>query len=73
MWWDLKLDFVICKSKYNFNKLLIVISSTSGTEEVFSTLNLDHHQISTTWNRALAFAVRTSPVQQFGIGFGVGW
>lgn len=36
-------------------------------------MEIDHHQISATWNRALVFFSRTSPLQQFGIGFSVGW
>lgn len=36
-------------------------------------MRIDHHQASETWNRALALAVHSSPVQQFGISFGIGW
>lgn len=42
-------------------------------EEVISSLRIDRGQMSNTWNKALAIAVHSSPVQQFGIGFGVGW
>ncbi len=42
-------------------------------EEVISSLRIDRAQMSSTWNKALAIAVHSSPVQQFGIGFGVGW
>ena len=45
----------------------------AGTDDVMSSVHVDHHQLSETWNRALAFAVQTTPFQQFGIGFGVGW
>lgn len=41
-----------------------------GTEEV---MEIDHHQVSETWRRALGLAVHSSPVQQFGISFGIGW
>lgn len=36
-------------------------------------MQIDHHQASETWNRALALAVNSSPVKQFGISFGIGW
>ena len=44
-----------------------------GADDVMSSLRVDRHRMTETWNRAVAFAVQTSPVQQFGIGFGVGW
>lgn len=42
-------------------------------DEAGDLMRIDHHQASETWNRALALAVHSSPVQQFGISFGIGW
>ncbi|XP_064394759.1 FUN14 domain-containing protein 1-like [Halichondria panicea] len=42
-------------------------------DEVISSLRIDRALMSNTLNRAMMFAVHTSPVRQFGIGFGVGW
>ena len=50
-----------------------MLVTCAGAEEVLSSLQFDREQMSSTWNRALAFAVRSSPIKQFGIGFGIGW
>ena len=36
-------------------------------------MQIDHHQVSETWNKALSLALHSSPVKQFGISFGIGW
>lgn len=41
--------------------------------DVFSSVHVDRVQMSAVWNRALLIALHTSPIKQFGIGFGVGW
>ena len=76
-----RIDDELVESKLNFIPHSIsplklekfVVYFASGTDDVMSSLHVDHHQLSETWNRALAFAVQTTPIQQFGIGFGVGW
>lgn len=50
--------------------ILLTRCVISEAEEV---MQIDHHQVSETWNKALALAVHSSPVQQFGISFGIGW
>ena len=45
----------------------------AGANGVISSLHIDHQQMAETWNRMLMFAIKTSPVKQFGLGFGVGW
>lgn len=42
-------------------------------DDVISSVHLNQHQLSAAWRRALVLAVHTSPVKQFGIGFGIGW
>ena len=42
----------------------------AGVEEV---MEVDREQVTETWRKALALAVHSSPVQQFGISFGIGW
>lgn len=59
--------------RLDLSVLPLSILGPTGADEVLSSVRIDHHQISETWSRALAFAVRTTPIQQFGIGFGVGW
>lgn len=48
-------------------------SSIAGAEEVISSLEVDRHQVNRTWNTVVTYAIRSSPIQQFGISFGVGW
>ena len=50
--------------------LLILTCCCAEVDEV---MEIDHHQVSQTWRRALALAVHSSPLQQFGISFGIGW
>lgn len=38
-----------------------------------SSVQFDRQQLTTTWRRAVVFAVHTSPIKQFGIGLGIGW
>lgn len=42
----------------------------SGMEEV---MEIDHDQVTQTWRKALALALHSSPLQQFGVSFGIGW
>lgn len=46
------------------------MSYGSEAEEV---MQIDHHQVSETWKKALALAIHSSPAKQFGISFGIGW
>lgn len=36
-------------------------------------MTVDQQRLQTVWQTALSYAVHSSPIQQFGIGFGVGW
>ena len=42
-------------------------------DDVVSSIRVDREQMSAVWNRALLLVLHTTPLQQFGIGFGVGW
>ena len=42
-------------------------------DEVLSSVRVDRDQVATTYNEVLTLALRSSPVQQFGVSFGVGW
>ena len=77
-----RIDEELVESKSNFTPYSVsspqlawiyLLLCVLGTDDVMSSVRVDHHQLSETWNRALAFAVQTTPIQQFGIGFGVGW
>ena len=46
---------------------------SSEVEDVVSTIHVDRDQMSAVWNQALVTALHTTPLKQFGIGFGVGW
>ena len=45
----------------------------SEVTDALETLTVDQQRLQTLWQTALTYAVRSSPIQQFGIGFGVGW
>lgn len=42
-------------------------------DDVVSSIHVDREQMSAVWNWATVSALRTTPIKQFGIGFGVGW
>ena len=50
-----------------------LLSICAEADDVISSVHLNRHQLSTAWRRALVLAMHTSPVKQFGIGFGIGW
>lgn len=43
-----------------------------GTE-MLDAIQIDRHRLQVVQRRLFALAVRSSPAQQFGIGFGIGW
>ena len=45
----------------------------SEVTDALETVTVDQQRLQTVLQTALSFAVRSSPIQQFGIGFGVGW
>ena len=47
--------------------------TSTGADDVISSVQFDRQQLTTTWRKAVVFAVHTSPIKQFGIGFGIGW
>lgn len=52
---------------------LSLLGATTGADDVMSSVQFDRQQLTTTWRRAVVFAVHTSPIKQFGIGLGIGW
>ena len=56
-----------------FHHPLSLLGASTGADDVISSVQFDRQQLTTTWRRAVVFAVHTSPVKQFGIGFGIGW
>ena len=42
-------------------------------DDVVSSIQVDREQMNAVWNRAMVTALHTTPLKQFGIGFGVGW
>lgn len=45
----------------------------SEVTDALETVTIDQQSVQRLWQTALTYAVRSSPIQQFGIGFGVGW
>ena len=56
-----------------FHHPLSLLGASTGADDVISSVQFDRQQLTTTWRRAVVFAMHTSPVKQFGIGFGIGW
>lgn len=54
-------------------RLIPDINLPAEVDDVVSSVRVDREQMSAVWNRALLLALGTTPLQQFGIGFGVGW
>lgn len=42
-------------------------------DEVLTSVHLDRQQMHQAWNRATTLLLRQTPLQQFGVGFGIGW
>ncbi|XP_003383156.1 PREDICTED: FUN14 domain-containing protein 1-like [Amphimedon queenslandica] len=41
--------------------------------EMLDAITFDRHRLQVVQRRVMALAIRSSPVQQFGMGFGIGW
>ena len=41
--------------------------------EMLDAITFDRHRLQLVQRRVMALAIRSSPVQQFGMGFGIGW